>query len=66
LFPTSCRTTGVSIAYVVAQTFFGGITPLVVGFMVKATGSVMAPAYYIVIIAVFALMGLYASRKHVT
>ncbi|QDH60264.1 MFS transporter [Pandoraea pnomenusa] len=66
LFPTSCRTTGVSIAYVIAQTFFGGITPLVVGFMVKATGSVMAPAYYIVIIAVFALIGLYASRKHVT
>ena len=66
LFPTSCRTTGVSIAYVIAQTFFGGITPLVVGFMVKATGSVMAPAYYIVVIAVFALIGLYASRKHVT
>lgn len=65
LFPTSCRTTGVSIAYVIAQTFFGGITPLVVGFMVKTTGSVMAPAYYVVIIAMFALVALYASRRHV-
>ena len=65
LFPTSCRTTSVSIAYVIAQTFFGGITPLVVGFMVKATGSVMAPAYYVVIIAVFALVALHASRRHV-
>lgn len=65
LFPTACRTTGVSIAYVIAQTFFGGITPLVVGFMVKATGSVMAPAYYVVIIAVFALVALHASRRHV-
>lgn len=65
LFPTSCRTTGVSIAYVLAQTFFGGITPLVVGFMVKATGSIMAPAYYVVVVAVFALLALYASRHRV-
>lgn len=65
LFPASCRTTGVSIAYVIAQTFFGGITPLVVGLMIKATGSIMAPAYYVVIVAVFALVALHASRRHV-
>lgn len=65
LFPTSCRTTGVSIAYVVAQTFFGGVTPLVVGALVVATGSIMAPAYYIVVIAAFALAGLYAARHRV-
>jgi len=65
LFPTSCRTTGVSIAYVIAQTFFGGVTPLVVGFLVAQTGSIMAPAYYIVVIAAAALVGLYASRHRV-
>ena len=65
LFPTSCRTTGVSIAYVIAQTFFGGITPLVVGYLVKASGSIMAPAYYILVVAVAALIGLYAVRRRV-
>jgi MHS family proline/betaine transporter-like MFS transporter len=65
LFPTSCRTTGVSIAYVIAQTFFGGITPLVVGYLVKSSGSIMAPAYYILVIAIAALAGLYAVRKQV-
>jgi MFS transporter, MHS family, proline/betaine transporter len=63
LFPTSCRTTGVSIAYVASQTFFGGITPLVVGFLIAQTGSIMSPAYYVIVIGVVALVGLSASRS---
>jgi MHS family proline/betaine transporter-like MFS transporter len=63
LFPTSCRTTGVSIAYVASQTFFGGVTPLVVGFLVAQTGSIMSPAYYVIVIGVVALVGLSASRS---
>ena len=62
LFPTSCRTTGVSIAYVASQTFFGGVTPLVVGFLVAQTGSIMSPAYYVIVIGVIAMFGLSASR----
>lgn len=65
LFPTACRTTGVSIAYVASQTFFGGITPLVVGFLVARTGSSMSPAYYVIVIGIIALMGLAASRSRV-
>ncbi|MDR3100948.1 MAG: MFS transporter [Paraburkholderia sp.] len=65
LFPTSCRTTAVSIAYVASQTFFGGVTPLVVGFLVKSTGSIMSPAYYVTLIAVGALVALYFVRKRV-
>jgi MHS family proline/betaine transporter-like MFS transporter len=63
LFPTSCRTTGVSIAYAASQTFFGGVTPLVVGFLVAQTGSIMSPAYYVIVIGVVALVGLSASRS---
>jgi MHS family proline/betaine transporter-like MFS transporter len=62
LFPTSCRTTGVSIAYVASQTFFGGVTPLVVGFLVAQTGSIMSPAYYVIVIGVIAMFGLSASK----
>jgi MHS family proline/betaine transporter-like MFS transporter len=62
LFPTSCRTTGVSIAYVASQTFFGGITPLVVVFLVAQTGSIMSPAYYVIVIGVIAMFGLSASK----
>jgi MHS family proline/betaine transporter-like MFS transporter len=65
LFPTSCRTTGVSITYVASQTLFGGVTPLVVGYLVTATGSIMAPAYYVTVIGLVAFVGLYLSRHRV-
>ena len=34
LFPARRRTTGVSVAYVFAQTFFGGVTPFIVGALI--------------------------------
>ena len=39
LFPTRRRTTGISIAYVLAQLVFGGVTPLVVSALISATGN---------------------------
>jgi MFS transporter, MHS family, proline/betaine transporter len=63
LFPASCRTTGVSLAYVIAMTLFGGLTPLVVSLLVKTTGSIMSPAWYLIVISALALCGLAASRK---
>lgn len=65
LFPTSCRTTGVSIAYVASQTFFGGITPVVVGILVVQTGTIMSPAYYLIVIGLIAMGALFASRTRV-
>jgi MFS transporter, MHS family, proline/betaine transporter len=65
LFPASCRTTGVSLAYVIAMTLFGGLTPVVIGFLVKSTGSIMSPAWYLIVISTLALIGLQASRKRV-
>jgi len=47
LFPTRRRTTGVSIAYVLAQLAFGGVTPLVVSALIKATGNAAAPGVYL-------------------
>lgn len=63
LFPTTCRTTGVSIAYVASQTFFGGVTPLVVSWLVVSTGSIMSPSYYLILVGIIALGALMASRS---
>ncbi|MBB5510022.1 MFS transporter [Paraburkholderia atlantica] len=65
LFPTSCRTTGSSLAYVIAMTLFGGLTPVVTNLLVKLTGSIMSPAYYLIVISTLALVALIASRKRV-
>ncbi|SAK77792.1 MFS transporter [Caballeronia ptereochthonis] len=65
LFPASCRTTGVSLAYVIAMTLFGGLTPVVTSLLVKSTGSIMSPAWYVIVVSALALYGLRASRKRV-
>jgi MFS transporter, MHS family, proline/betaine transporter len=65
LFPARCRTTGVSLAYVIAMTLFGGLTPVVIGFLVKSTGSIMSPAWYLIVVSTLALIGLQASRKRI-
>jgi MHS family proline/betaine transporter-like MFS transporter len=41
------RTTGISIAYVLAQLVFGGVTPLVVAALIGATGNRAAPGLYL-------------------
>ena len=63
LFPARRRTSGVSIAYVIAQTLFGGVTPLVAGYLVTATGNPTSPGIYLAVVMVFSLACLVASRR---
>ena len=63
LFPTRRRTTGVSISYVLAQTVFGGVTPLVVGWIVSRTGDPTSPGLYLSAVMVLSLACLVAARR---
>jgi MHS family proline/betaine transporter-like MFS transporter len=58
LFPTRRRTTGISIAYVLAQLVFGGVTPVVVGALIKATGNPAAPGLYLAAVTLLSLVCL--------
>ncbi len=55
LFPTRRRTTGISIAYVLAQLVFGGVTPLVVSALISATGNRAAPGLYLAVVTALSL-----------
>ncbi len=55
LFPTRRRTTGISIAYVLAQLVFGGVTPLVVSALITATGNAAAPGLYLAMVTLLSL-----------
>jgi MHS family proline/betaine transporter-like MFS transporter len=55
LFPTRVRATGVSLVYNAAFTIFGGFAPAVLTWL-AATGSGLAPAWYVVLAAVPALL----------
>jgi MFS transporter, MHS family, proline/betaine transporter len=47
LFPTRIRYTGLSTAYGLAVTIFGGFAPFISAFLVRTTGSPIAPAFYV-------------------
>ena len=63
LFPTRRRTTGVSISYVLAQTLFGGVTPLVVGWIVTTTNDPTSPGIYLSAVMVLSLACVFAVRN---
>jgi len=63
LFPTRRRTTGVSISYVIAQTLFGGVTPLVVAWIVATTGDPTSPGIYLSAVMVLSLTCLFAAPR---
>lgn len=47
LFPANVRSTGLSLAYNVAVMLFGGFGQFIVTWLIKATGSPLAPTYYV-------------------
>jgi MFS transporter, MHS family, proline/betaine transporter len=48
LFPTYLRSTAVSLVYGVAVVLVGGFAPLIVTWMIAATGNPTAPAFYVI------------------
>ena len=56
-FPTRTRYTASAITYNMAYTLFGGTAPLVATWLITTTGSNLSPAFYLVAVAVLALVG---------
>jgi len=57
VFPTRTRYTASAMTYNVAYTLFGGTAPLVATWLIGLSGSSLAPAFYLVVIALVALVG---------
>ena len=56
-FPTRIRYTASAMAYNLAYTVFGGTAPLMATWLIGATGNRLAPAIYLMVVAVLALFG---------
>jgi len=63
LFPTQVRYSGVAISYNLAYAFFGGLSPIICTLAIHAFDTVMAPAFYIVFIAILACLSCYYGRN---
>ncbi|WP_019746519.1 MFS transporter [Rhodococcus erythropolis] len=62
LLPAEIRATGMSLSYNLGVTLLGGIAPLVLTWLISTTGSLDAPSYYYMTVAVLSLGGLWSAR----
>ena len=58
LFPTRVRYTALSVGYNGAVMIFGGFAPFIATFLIRETGSPIAPSYYVVFCAACSLLVL--------
>jgi MFS transporter, MHS family, proline/betaine transporter len=63
LFPTSMRTTGLSIGYSCGVAIFGGFAPAINAWLIDATASRLAPSFYLMAAAFVSLVALGAARR---
>ncbi|MDF3838014.1 MFS transporter [Cupriavidus basilensis] len=63
-FPRHHRATGMSVMYSLGVTVFGGFAPLIVTWLIGATGSNMAPAWYLLASACISLCALALFPSH--
>lgn len=67
-FSTRVRVSAMSFSYNIALALFGGTTPLVATYLIKETGSSMAPGYYLMfaaLVSILCLLGLKETYKKV-
>jgi MHS family proline/betaine transporter-like MFS transporter len=63
MFPVQTRTTGMSLAYNIAVTVFGGFGPFIIAWLISSTGSKAAPSYYLIFAALLSVAALLAARR---
>lgn len=58
MFPKHVRASGMSLVYSVAVALFGGFSPFISAWLLNTTGSKLAPAWYLLVVALVSLLGL--------
>lgn len=63
LFPMETRASGMAISYNIAVTVFGGFAPLICSLLITATGTRLAPSYYLMLLALLSGWALLRSQR---
>ena len=61
-FPTNVRYSGFALSFNGANALLGGTTPFIVTWLIKVTGSPLAPAGYLTAISLIAMVAILMSR----
>lgn len=63
LFPANVRATGMSLSYNTGVLLFGAVAPILLTILIKYTGDLMMPAYYIIFCACLSLVLMRVAKK---
>lgn len=63
-FPTEVRYSGFALTFNTANALLGGTAPFICTWLIAQTGSVLAPAWYLVAISLLALGAMLAAKSH--
>ncbi len=63
LFPTPVRYTGFALSFNTANALFGGTAPFIATWLIDVTGSLLAPAVYLMVMSAVALTAILGSRE---
>ena len=66
LFPVTTRASGMAISYNISVTIFGGFAPLICTLLISATGTSLAPSYYLMMVALLSAVALLRSRNRLS
>ena len=59
LLTAKARATGLSIAYAIGVSLFGGTTQLLITWLINSTGNKMAPAYYVIFTSIITVIAMF-------
>jgi MHS family proline/betaine transporter-like MFS transporter len=62
-FPVETRAVGVSLAFSISVTVFGGFAPFVATWLIAQTGDPLSPAYYLMVTALLSIVALMAIQR---
>ncbi|SDV48067.1 MFS transporter [Chitinasiproducens palmae] len=62
LFPSNVLSTGLSVAYNLAVTLFGGFAPFFMTWLIASTGNTLAPSFYLMFAAAVSFLGTLAIK----
>ncbi len=63
MFPARTRYSGIGIGYNLGLAIFGGTAPLVCTWLIKQTGNILTPAWYITALAIVSLIAASFTKK---
>ncbi|WP_167284065.1 MFS transporter [Paraburkholderia sp. Cy-641] len=64
LFPTEVRSTGLAISYNIGAALFGGLSPLVLTWLLHVSGNNMMPAHFCAVFFALGLIGAFMLNRH--